>query len=85
MIKVELKPNEKFYPAVGPYRSFHSNPKYIIKEVNSFDEALKVIEGYSIPEDGKSIFIKRKNNYIEVYEKNENYYINDYSKELFFI
>ena len=84
MIEIKIKSNEKFYPAVGPYRSFHSNPKYIITETNSFEEALKVIEFYSIPEDGKSIFIKRNDSYIEVYEKDKKYYIKDSKKELFF-
>lgn len=75
---VEINLDEDFYPAIGPYRSFYSDPKYICKDYNgdrisfkSYEDACAYIRIKSIPEDGRDVFIKRNCKWYRTCRNNE--------------
>lgn len=75
MKTITINPNEKFYAAIGEYRTFYAPPKYIIESMpfDTYKEAVDYINDWAIPEDGRAIYISRDNKWISISKHGDKY------------
>ena len=84
MKTITINPNEKFYAAIGEYRTLHAPPKYIIQSLSfdTYEEAVDYISDRTIPEDGRAIYILRDNKWISISKHSDEYRVfHIYNKE----
>lgn len=84
MKTITINPDEKFYAAIGEYRTFHASPKYIIKSMpfDTYKEAVDYINDRTISEDGRAIYISRDNKWISISKHGDEYRVSHiYNKE----
>ena len=63
---ISIEPDEKFYAASGPYRSLCSSPDYIIGVFDTYEDAYTYTKWMSITEDGKSVYVLREREWVEI-------------------
>lgn len=75
MKTITIKPDEKFYAAIGEYRTLYALPKYIIESMpfDTYKEAVDYINDRTIPEDGRAIYILRDNKWISISKHGDEY------------
>lgn len=84
MKTITIKPDEKFYVAIGEYRTLYALPKYIIESMpfDTYKEAVDYINDRTIPEDGRAIYILRDNKWISISKHGDEYRVfHIYNKE----
>lgn len=84
MKTITIKPDEKFYAAIGEYRTLYALPKYIIESMpfDTYKEAVDYINDRTIPEDGRAIYILRDNKWISISKHGDEYRVfHIYNKE----
>lgn len=84
MKTITIKPDEKFYAAIGEYRTLYALPKYIIESMpfDTYKEAVDYINDETIPEDGRAIYISRDNKWISISKHGDEYRVfHIYNKE----